>query len=565
MSSSTTPSSTSETESFAIQSSDLSNLTTFSTTSADAQSEAPSKTSVVEVDTAGSEEGFLSFEDWKRLNRLRSAERVEAAEGIVQPQQAREAPQPRFDYNDQSVDSIGDDLDIQVGSSAYGKTSKERFNYASFDCAAAVLKSNPEAKGSSAILDENRDRYMLNKCAANNKFVIIEMCEDILVDTVVLANFEFFSSTFKEFRISVTDRYPIHERGWKTIGTYMGNNTRTLQVFAVENPLIWARYIRIEFLSHYGSEFYCPLSLLRIHGTTMMEEYKNQENLPQHEYTNAQDVVSSQAVRTTSSSEGISTEPLQLATTPASDETVGSVHGDSLPTSDILHPMHDPPAKVTIENAGLTDLGLQAQATLSNVSMHLSNIEKTSQNTTDPPNSQLDAETDGCKGQELNSTASSFEVKNNEISLVGTIDGIPSASGKTEPPASVPTSVNPTTQESVYKTITKRLGLLEANATLSLRYIEEQSQLLRDVFGKMERRHGQKMDSFLLDMNTTLSAQLQYFVRFSRAKIKLIRSVSSTNNYGNRLLLSSKVSETSHARRFLPSVLGLVYWQMRFS
>jgi hypothetical protein len=554
-----------ETESSTVHSSDSGNLTTVSTTIADSQFEAPSKNSVVAVDTPGSEEGFLSFEDWKRLNRLRSAERVDAGEGIIQPQQAREAPQPRYDYKDQSVDSIGDDLDIQVGSSAYGKTSKERFNYASFDCAAAVLKSNPEAKGSSAILDENRDRYMLNKCAASSKFVIIEMCEDILVDTVVLANFEFFSSTFKEFRISVTDRYPINERGWKTIGTYTGNNTRTLQVFAVKNPLIWARYIRIEFLSHYGSEFYCPLSLLRIHGTTMMEEYKNQENLPQHEYTNAQDVVSSRALKTTTSSEGKSAEPLQSATTAASNEMVGSVHGDSLPTSDILHPKHEPPVEGTIDNAGLTDLGLQAQATLPNVSLHHSIIEKTSLNLTNPLNSQLDVETDRCKSQELNSTASSFEAKNNEVGPVGTIDSILSASGKTESPASVPTSVNPTTQESVYKTITKRLSLLEANATLSLRYIEEQSQLLRDVFGKMERRHGQKMDSFLLDMNTTLSAQLQYFVRFPRAKINLIRSVSSTNNYGSRQLLSSKVSEMSHARRFLPSVLGLVYWQMRFS
>ena len=115
---------------------------------------------------------------------------------------------------------------------------------------------------------------MLNKCGASSKIVIVEMCEDILVNTVVLANFEFISSTFKEFRISVTDRYPTNERGWKSLGTFVGNNTRSIQVFAVENPLIWARYIRIEFISHYGSEFYCPLTLLRIHGTTMMGDTK---------------------------------------------------------------------------------------------------------------------------------------------------------------------------------------------------------------------------------------------------------------------------------------------------
>src|SRR5271170_7903736 len=232
-----------------------------------------------ESDGSSSEDGFLSFEDWKRLNLLQSAQvHDENGEQALLPK-VREAPQPRDRPHDHAIDSIGDEIDIQIEPSTYGKTSKERFNYASFDCAAAVLKSNPEAKGSSSILDENRDRYMLNKCGANNKFVIVEMCEDILVDTIVLANFEFFSSTFKEFRISVTDRYPTNERGWKSLGTFMANNTRAIQVFAVENPLIWARYVRIDFISHYGSEFYCPLTLLRIHGTTMMEEYKNQENV----------------------------------------------------------------------------------------------------------------------------------------------------------------------------------------------------------------------------------------------------------------------------------------------
>ncbi|KAG5633537.1 hypothetical protein DXG03_007197, partial [Asterophora parasitica] len=34
------------------------------------------------------------------------------------------------------------------------------------------------------------------------------------------------------------------------------------------------RYIRIDFLSHYGNEYYCPLSLLRVYGLTHLEQWK---------------------------------------------------------------------------------------------------------------------------------------------------------------------------------------------------------------------------------------------------------------------------------------------------
>jgi len=31
----------------------------------------------------------------------------------------------------------------------------------------------------------------------------------------------------------------------------------------------------MQLLTHYGNEFYCPVSLLRAHETTMMEEFKH--------------------------------------------------------------------------------------------------------------------------------------------------------------------------------------------------------------------------------------------------------------------------------------------------
>lgn len=158
-----------------------------------------------------------------------------------------------------------------------GKTCKERFSYSSFDGGATVLKTSPGAQNPKAILVENKDSYMLFTCSQENKFVIVELSEDILVDTVVLANFEFFSSMIRSFRVSVSDKYPVKMEKWKDLGTFQARNSRDIQSFLIENPKIWAKYIRIELLSHYGNEYYCPVSLLRVHGTRMLDSWKDGE------------------------------------------------------------------------------------------------------------------------------------------------------------------------------------------------------------------------------------------------------------------------------------------------
>ncbi|KAF3938658.1 hypothetical protein ABW19_dt0205119 [Dactylella cylindrospora] len=263
---------------------------------------------------------FLSFEEWKEQNLAKAGQSAENF-GERSPKEARRRPGSMSS----ALDALGIDSEIDLGfepeggddsgsnildeakpsetvepnkhirSKDAGKTCKERFNYASFDCAATVHKTNPESKGASAILVENKDSYMLNKCGAKNKFIIVELCDDILVDTVVLANYEFFSSMFRTFRVSVSDRYPVKSAGWKDLGVFEAKNSREIQAFLIENPLIWARYIRIDFLTHYGKEFYCPISLLRIHGTTMMEEFRHQEELARG-YNDESEEVEAEAV-----------------------------------------------------------------------------------------------------------------------------------------------------------------------------------------------------------------------------------------------------------------------------
>jgi len=56
---------------------------------------------------------------------------------------------------------------------------------------------------------ENKDSCLLNKCGAEQKFFIMELCDDILVDIVVLANFESFSSMYKRLTMERASVYKL--------------------------------------------------------------------------------------------------------------------------------------------------------------------------------------------------------------------------------------------------------------------------------------------------------------------------------------------------------------------
>lgn len=107
---------------------------------------------------------------------------------------------------------------------------KDRTNYALADCAAKVHRASPQSKGASSILVEKKDRYMLTPCAASLKFVELELCDEIRIDTIVLANFEFFSSMFRHFSIKVSMHYPGRPDEWQDLGTFRARNVRGVQV-----------------------------------------------------------------------------------------------------------------------------------------------------------------------------------------------------------------------------------------------------------------------------------------------------------------------------------------------
>jgi hypothetical protein len=152
---------------------------------------------------------------------------------------------------------------------------KDGFNYASFDCGAVVRTSNKEAKNPTAILLNAKDAYLLSPCSTDI-FVEFELCQDILVRGITLANFEYFSSMFKDFEVYGSSIYP---PDWKLLGSFVAKNSRDRQYFTVQNPVIWVKYIKIAIKSHYGNEYYCPLTSVQVFGTSMMDDAKEYQEL----------------------------------------------------------------------------------------------------------------------------------------------------------------------------------------------------------------------------------------------------------------------------------------------
>ncbi|KAI4183465.1 MAG: hypothetical protein L6R41_005381 [Letrouitia leprolyta] len=540
---------------------------------------------------------FLSFEEWKKQNLARVGQ---SAESLGAGKSGASEPRRRPGGINNALDSLGEDteLDIDFGgfvksqvpapgfqdtqrpstegngrpatdvnskelttqpskaharSKDAGITCKERSNYASFDCAATVLKTNPESKSATSVLVENKDSYMLNRCSATNSFFIVELCDDILVDTVVLANFEFFSSIFRTFRVSVSDRYPVKLDKWRELGTFEAKNNRGIQAFLVEEPQIWARYLRIEFLTHYGNEYYCPVSLLRVHGTTMMEEFnyemknskgedENDDEEQSEETPSVHDAVTADVLKN-----GVKTDAEQPTPTvpSAAESSSSSAVEHNEPSKQLQSKYVSTPAESSSDTSTWdSSLSAQLAAVLDSrsplehvcrpneapthpstpASVHIaSTISETSPSSvtivvSDQTTSSL-SHSNSVSGQALeeasppSSTQGTIQSTVNEnLSVSSKVSSTPSnAASKSHASPTHPSPPNPTTQESFFKTVHKRLQLLESNSTLSLQYIEEQSRILRDAFAKVEKRQLAKTNNFLDILNSTVLNEVREF------------------------------------------------------
>jgi hypothetical protein len=144
----------------------------------------------------------------------------------------------------------------------------EEYNYASASKGAKVLSYNKEAKGASNILGKDKDKYLRNPCSAEDKFVVLELSEETLVDTIQIANFEHYSSNVRLFELLGSLIYPTEN--WVNLGNFTAANVKHAQRFRLTEPK-WVRYLKLNLINHYDSGFYCTLSLVQVYGVDAVE------------------------------------------------------------------------------------------------------------------------------------------------------------------------------------------------------------------------------------------------------------------------------------------------------
>ena len=347
-------------------------------------------------------------------------------------------------------------------------------------------------------------------------FVIVELCEDIRIDTVQLANFEFFSGAFKDFTVSVAKTYTPDVPEWTTMGTYRARNIRGVQVRSSEILLPYGlipvtdrneqsfhpptslrdfyRYIRIDFHSHYGSEFYCPVSLLRVFGLTHLEEWKwdsranryEQLAAPTHALPQATDIESLSPTPTTV--DAVVETPLITQTPtlptepPAETESVGT-KADVQPSGDPVAPVPEPTS---------TPQDPPPHA----IPSPLANAEPSPDTTTSPLQSSPSiAAHPGSNSSQSTSlpTPHTTEV----ISSVTVRSPPPPPPSQPSPVISLgtqalmpPPQVGGSGGESIYRTIMNRIVMLELNATLHARYVEESTVGVRELLKRLTEEVG---------------------------------------------------------------------------
>ena len=148
-------------------------------------------------------------------------------------------------------------------------------DYASKLAGAQVLEQSPSLKGTSNLLTGDKDKYSIAPCE-DKKYVVVGLSEDILVKQIKLSNYERYSSRVKVFQVLASQEYPIpNEEYWNDIGTYEAQSKSGEQMFELKEPA-WARYLKVRFLSHYGSEHYCTLTQIKVHGSTMLQGFHEQ-------------------------------------------------------------------------------------------------------------------------------------------------------------------------------------------------------------------------------------------------------------------------------------------------
>ncbi|ORX35750.1 UNC-like C-terminal-domain-containing protein [Kockovaella imperatae] len=229
-------------------------------------------TDSLKADDTATVDGFVSFEEWKKVKFAEKENTVPSLN--VSRSNDSDEPDEGTGRSNAKVHEV-----VLPGSSS-GPEGRPRpqilsYNFASPDCSARVQSSSPQTQHASSLLSKSRDKYMLTPCKADQHWVVIELCDEIRVEAVQISMWEFFSGIIKDVRLSGgNDDGDGDDLGFVEIGNFTTKNARGSQTFFLPSPTPFHRFLRLDFASYYGTEYYCPVSQVKVFGMNQLDAFR---------------------------------------------------------------------------------------------------------------------------------------------------------------------------------------------------------------------------------------------------------------------------------------------------
>lgn len=493
---------------------------------------------------------FVSFEEWKKLHEAEEEESSGEDDEPATPSHDTEQ-QTLPTGLDEGIADLKDGNDStttsQVGSSAApkGKTSGEqslssgsasskasssgdsssavkspalsahvhsKYNYASPDCSARIHSSSDQTQHASSLLHKSRDRYMLTPCKADEHWVVIELCDEIRIEALEIAVWEFFSGIVRDVRVSVggaedddelqeaVDDGEVRGRNtrWKEVGAFIGKNVRGVQTFILNEPTSFHRFIRLDFPSYYGSEYYCPVSQVKVYGMNQMEAFKWEQKRLSASSKHREKPADRDRERENEERKARErAEDVERARKLLKEEDekrekeldeLERLLGEQARRSQEIEALTDASMFDSISSAqpATTSVVLPKSSPAAKVEPRAENTSTTSTTTTSTTSASGN-DSQPPTGESVLSQASSG---------VNATTSSPAASSSSAYTRAAPPRSD--SSESIYAFIIRRLNALEGNSTLVARYIEEQTKIMRALLGRVER----SFDDFKTDLDT---------------------------------------------------------------
>lgn len=145
-------------------------------------------------------------------------------------------------------------------------------NYASADCSARVVDCSRGGENARHVLaDSNCDSYARFPSSLREKWLVVQLCENIQLDEVLVANHELFSDTPASVSLSVASKRA--QLQWTDLGTFPLSAHGPTSIPIVHRSG-FVRFIRLEFWPRAPRprHYYTTVSWIRVLGRTMMED-----------------------------------------------------------------------------------------------------------------------------------------------------------------------------------------------------------------------------------------------------------------------------------------------------